>query len=352
MYLARSSPTVLTWFMDASSSGLQRPHSGTPRPPGASTPSQPLSPAWCSRPVEASSRFRQCVVPWGEVRLLERPGFYRLTPGKPTRAAAPSCLHRQHISSHVALRSKAEGQTVAPMGQGANSAEPASYCSLLVRSPEATCRMRSKIRCPASCTVSWPSRMVPQLMSMSSSMRWKRGVLVAILIDGEGLQPNTLPRPVVKQTRFAPPATCPVAATGSKPGVSMNTKPFWVTGSAYFTTSTRFVLPAFAIAPSDFSRMVVSPPALLPGDGLALISSPCLWVYSSHHRIRSTSFSPTSRLTARRVKRCSAPYVSVVSARIAVPPLRTTRSLATPRAGFAETPEYPSEPPHCRATLR
>src|SRR4051794_31889414 len=43
MYLARSSPTVLTWFMDASSSGLQRPHSGTPRPPGASTPSQPCA---------------------------------------------------------------------------------------------------------------------------------------------------------------------------------------------------------------------------------------------------------------------------------------------------------------------
>ena len=28
-------------------------------------------------------------------------------------------------------------------------------------------------------------------------------------------QPNTQPRPVVKQTRLAPPATCPVAATGS-----------------------------------------------------------------------------------------------------------------------------------------
>src|SRR3954453_21534850 len=42
MYLARSSPTVLTWFMDASARGLQRPHSGTPRPPGASTPSGPL----------------------------------------------------------------------------------------------------------------------------------------------------------------------------------------------------------------------------------------------------------------------------------------------------------------------
>src|SRR5215210_7833663 len=43
MYLARSSPTVLTWFMDASLSGLQRPHSGTPRPPGASTPSRPAT---------------------------------------------------------------------------------------------------------------------------------------------------------------------------------------------------------------------------------------------------------------------------------------------------------------------
>ena len=50
---------------------------------------------------------------------------------------------------------------------------------------------------------------------MSSSMRWYIGVLVAILMDGAGLQPNTLPRPVVKHTRLAPPATCPVAATGS-----------------------------------------------------------------------------------------------------------------------------------------
>src|SRR3954462_1707591 len=126
-------------------------------------------------------------------------------------------------------------------------------------------------------------------------------------MDGEGLQPNTLPRPVVKQTRFAPPATCPVAETGSYPGVSMQTNPFLVTGSAYFTTSTRFVLPALAIAPSDFSRMVVSPPALLPGLGLAFISAPSRAVYSSHQRISATSFSPTSRLTARRVRRCSAP---------------------------------------------
>ena len=56
-----------------------------------------------------------------------------------------------------------------------------------------------------------------------------------------------------------------------------------------------------AAAPSDFSRMVVSPPALLPGDGLLLISAPKRPAYHSHHLIRSTSFSPTSREVARRV---------------------------------------------------
>src|SRR3954464_1141336 len=57
MYLARSSPTVLTWFMDASSSGLQRPHSGTPRPPGASTPSDP-SICWMLASLAVAGAFR------------------------------------------------------------------------------------------------------------------------------------------------------------------------------------------------------------------------------------------------------------------------------------------------------
>lgn len=39
---------------------------------------------------------------------------------------------------------------VAPSTQGANSAAPKSNASLLVASPEATRRMRSKIRCPHS----------------------------------------------------------------------------------------------------------------------------------------------------------------------------------------------------------
>jgi hypothetical protein len=42
-----------------------------------------------------------------------------------------------------------------------------------------------------------------------------------------------------------------------------------------------------------FSRMVVSPPALLPGLGLAFISAPSRSVYS--HQRSPTSFSPTSR---------------------------------------------------------
>ncbi len=63
------------------------------------------------------------------------------------------------------------GYMVAPSGQGANSASPKSKRSLLVRSPEATRRMCSKMRAPHASTLSSPSRMVPQLMSMSSSMR-------------------------------------------------------------------------------------------------------------------------------------------------------------------------------------
>src|SRR6267142_4386608 len=104
---------------------------------------------------------------------------------------------------------------VAPSTQGANSAPPKSKLSLLVGCPEAVLSISSKMRWPHCCTVSSPSRLVPQLTSMSSSMRLYIAELVASLIEGAGLQPNTLPRPVVKQTRFAPPATCPVAATGS-----------------------------------------------------------------------------------------------------------------------------------------
>src|SRR3546814_10177740 len=90
--------------------------------------------------------------------------------------------------------------------------------SPLYLSPQATSRILSKISWPTCTTVFSPSAMPPQLMSMSSAMRLYMAVLVASLMDGEGLKPNTEPRPVVKQTRLAPEATCPVTEQGRSEG--------------------------------------------------------------------------------------------------------------------------------------
>src|ERR671937_2087274 len=127
-----------------------------------------------------------------------------------------------------------------------------------------------------------PSRITPQLMSMSSSMCRYISEFVASLIDGTGLQPNTEPRPVVKQMTLQPPATSPVMDTGSWPGVSMNTKPRVVMGSPYMNTSFIGVVPPLVTPPSDFSNTVVMPPALFPGAGLLSIAS-IPRQYHSHH---------------------------------------------------------------------
>ena len=60
---------------------------------------------------------------------------------------------------------------------------------VIVRAPDATSMMRRKICSPACCTVSSPSSIAPQLMSMSSLMRRYIALLVASFSDGEGLQP-------------------------------------------------------------------------------------------------------------------------------------------------------------------
>ena len=117
---------------------------------------------------------------------------------------------------------------------------------------------------------------------MSSSMCRYMRELVASLIEGTGLQPNTEPRPVVKQITLQPPATSPVIDTGSWPGVSMNTKPRVVIGSPYWNTSIIGVVPPLVTPPSDFSNTVVMPPALLPGAGLLSIAS-MPRQYHSHH---------------------------------------------------------------------
>src|SRR5947207_5621290 len=168
-----------------------------------------------------------------------------------------------------------------PMIQGANSSSPTPESSLLLCLPEATAMISSKI-CRPTVGSGVPSRMTPQLMSMSS-LRWRYiSEFVASLIDGTGLQPKTEPRPVVKQMMLQPPATNPVIDTGSWPGVSMNTKPLVEIASPYMNTSIIGVVPPLVTPPRDFSKTVVRPPALFPGAGLlSIASSPRQ--YHSHH---------------------------------------------------------------------
>src|SRR5271166_592423 len=106
------------------------------------------------------------------------------------------------------------GHSVGPMVHGANSSSPTSCCSLLVVVPLATSRTSSTRRRPTLSTGS-PSRMVVAFISISSLIRSYIGVLVASLMQGVGLRPSTLPRPVVKTRTLAPLATRPVVQGGS-----------------------------------------------------------------------------------------------------------------------------------------
>src|SRR3989442_2784497 len=151
-------------------------------------------------------------------RLRDPPPAPIRLPGKelPARELADSLLAHAHITG--------------PVIQGANCSSPTPESSLLLLLPEATARTSSKI-CRPTTGSGVPSRITPQLMSMSSSMWRYTREFVASLMDGTGLQPNTDPRPVVEQMMLDPPATRPVIETGSWPGVSMNTKPRVVMGS-------------------------------------------------------------------------------------------------------------------------
>ena len=119
-----------------------------------------------------------------------------------------------------------------PICQGANSCLPKFKTSLFVFFPEAKEINSSKISFPISSMFFSPSITAPQLISMSSFILLYKFELVASLIDGVGFAPKHDPLQVVKAIRFAPPAICPVAETGSKPGVSIKTNPFLSTFSA------------------------------------------------------------------------------------------------------------------------
>src|SRR4051812_32924154 len=91
MDLARSRPTVLTWFMDASARGLQRPHSGTPRPPGASTPSGPWLILTVREAVPAAHRLARAEFAAIRLRLLKLGARIRETASRVRLAFAAAC---------------------------------------------------------------------------------------------------------------------------------------------------------------------------------------------------------------------------------------------------------------------
>src|SRR5262249_15961106 len=205
---------------------------------------------------------------------------------KTMSGSKPNTLPRETFSSPLSASSspacRADDHITGPMIHGANSSSRRPDSSLFDRFPDATAMISSKIFRPTTGSGT-PSRITPQLMSMSSSMCRYIRLLVASLMDGTGLQPKTEPRPVVKQMTLQPPATRPVIETGSCPGVSMKTNPRVVMGSPYWNTSIMGVVPPLVTPPSDFSKTVVMPPALLPGAGLLSIAS-MPRQYHSHQR--------------------------------------------------------------------
>ena len=109
---------------------------------------------------------------------------------------------------------------------------------------------------------------------MRSNQRADRSVRVAILMTGAAARPYGLPRPVVNTCTVMPAASCIVPHTKSPAGVAANTSPLRRTRSPWDSTSAMALVPDFAMHPSVFSTMFTRPPALLPGDGLALRSMP------------------------------------------------------------------------------
>ena len=84
-----------------------------------------------------------------------------------------------------------------------------------------------------------------------------------------------MPRPVVKTCMFMDAASCSVPQMKSLAGVAAKIKPFCRDAFARDRMTPAIALvPAFAVEPSAFSTMLVKPPFLFPGVGLALRSTP------------------------------------------------------------------------------
>src|SRR6186713_1584443 len=100
--------------------------------------------------------------------------------------------------------------------------------------------------------------------------------LAEILMVGAMGWPEGLHDPVTKQMACAPPAARAVMFSTAAAGASIIQTPAPGGVSAYPTTPMIGRVPVFAKAPSDFSSIEVSPPAMLSGVGLVPDrSTPC-----------------------------------------------------------------------------
>ena len=112
-------------------------------------------------------------------------------------------------------------------------------------------------------------------------------------------------------------------------------------------------LPDLAMAPSDFSSMVLRPAAMLVGPGLLPSkSSPLDLASCSRRSTAATNSVATCALAARLASRCSAPSHSRVSPKMSCAPACSSRSATKPISGLATMPELGSERPHSRPTHR
>ena len=155
------------------------------------------------------------------------------------------------------------------------------------------------------------------------------------------------PPPVEKMSTWEPPAAMPVMDSPPWPGVSITWSPLLrFARFAHGITSTMGAEPAFWMAPSDFSSIVVRPPSMLsPVGWLPLKSTPQARMRSS---ISSTILQmrlPRAGRTHLSASTPSPPIISVVSAKSARPPCLTTWSVTQPVALLWERPEVVSDVP-------
>src|SRR5690606_81326 len=204
-----------------------------------------------------------------------------------------------------------------------NSVCPSS--SAFVSLPPATSTISCQIASPACCSVMPPCSTSLTSTSILSFIRSYICLLPVILMTGTTAEPVGVPRPVVKQTRCTPPAAIPDTHSISLPGESIKYSPPCPScgnASAYSITPFIGVVPPLLIQPRDFSSIVVSPPAILPGLGLPpRISSPMRVTSASKAATISYNRCFVGSSTARCASTCSAPIISVVSPITALPPL-------------------------------